>query len=68
MCVVNQERDKGAVAMAVFLKYARAFGAKYQVLLAAMLFLAAQGAQEANDWWLSVSEPLALLQRLDARV
>lgn len=51
--MTEEEREKGAVALRVYLAYAKACGAAY-VVLALILAVVAQGGIVSADWWLSI--------------
>lgn len=51
--MTEEERAKGAVAMGVYLAYAKACGFVY-VVLALVLAVVAQGGIVSTDWWLSI--------------
>ena len=51
--MTKEEREKGAVALKVYLSYARACGYLY-VIVALVLAVVAQGGIVGADWWLSI--------------
>ncbi|XP_028395271.1 ATP-binding cassette sub-family C member 9-like [Dendronephthya gigantea] len=51
--ITKEEREKGAVALRVYLSYAKACGYLY-VVIALVLAVVAQGGIVGADWWLSI--------------
>ena len=51
--VNEEERDKGAVGLEVYMTYFKAWGHWYQVFVVALLFIVAQTCTEGNEVWLA---------------